>query len=113
MNLERLSPASKIGRFSVLLRRNTQLLGSASITRREERTIESLNSYPPKGESSISNPTIYLPTNLLLRNSTLLRKLFQLLDAQPIPLSDDSVTFDTLHLVARNLGFRLSLVQLD
>ena len=31
---------------------------------------------------------------------------------QPIPLSDDSVTFDTLHLVARNLDFRLSLVQL-
>ncbi|PHU04727.1 ABC transporter G family member 26 [Capsicum chinense] len=42
-------PASKIGRVSVLLRRNTQLLGSASIMRREEQTIESLNSYLPKG----------------------------------------------------------------
>uniref|UniRef100_A0A3Q7J7D5 Uncharacterized protein n=1 Tax=Solanum lycopersicum TaxID=4081 RepID=A0A3Q7J7D5_SOLLC len=32
---------------------------------------------------------------------------------QPIPLYDDSVTFDTLHLVARNLDFCPSLVQLD
>lgn len=107
------SPVSKIGRIIVLLRRNTQFLESTSITRREQRTIES--PYPPTVESSISNPTIYLPKNLLLRNSILLHKFFQLLDAQNniFPFYNDLRTFDTLHLVAFNLYLRLSLVQLD
>lgn len=68
-----LKEASKIGRFSVLLRRNTQLLGSASITR--------------------SGPFIVIVSIPIRRvrfqiqrfftyESALLRKLFQLLDAQ-------------------------------
>lgn len=101
-----LKEASKIGRFSVLLRRNTQLLGSASITR--------------------SGPFIVIVSIPIRRVRFQIQRFFYLricpspqtlsvvgCAKQPIPLYDDSVTFDTLHLVARNLDFRLSLVQLD
>ncbi|WMV57827.1 hypothetical protein MTR67_051212 [Solanum verrucosum] len=58
-----------------------------------------INHHPPEAEPRISSRE-----SPNCSRATLLSKLFQLLDAQkqPIPLYDDSVTFDTLHLVARN-----------
>ncbi|WMV57829.1 hypothetical protein MTR67_051214 [Solanum verrucosum] len=56
-----------------------------------------INHHPPEAEPRISSRE-----SPNCSRATLLSKLFQLLDAQkqPIPLYDDSVTFDTLHLVA-------------